>query len=323
MLDDLFDRAGELGRIDGLLDGARAVTGRVLVVTGRRGDALLAGAARRALTAVEDAAGAAPLAAAAGDPPFAVTHGLYWLAVNASEAGPVLVAIDDLHWADQASLRFVLYLADRLAGLPVACQGGGDLGRWGGAAARRRPGRGRSCGRCGGCGPAGRDRGVRAGHAEAARLLAAEGADADAVCAHLLVCEPAGSIEVVAQLRAAAARAAGRGAPESAVAYLRRALAETADGACTRCCCTNWARHDVLNITVDPKTGKVSAWVMLDTAGGLLYGTLKVSRNPVTHGTVTGGTGTAAPEETGRHGPSRAAGSRSIRGGKPAAAMFP
>jgi len=70
-------------------------------------------------------------------------------------------------------------------------------------------------------------RGLR--HAEAARLLAAEGADADAVCAHLLVCEPAGSIEVVAQLRAAAARAAGRGAPESAVAYLRRALAETAD----------------------------------------------------------------------------------------------
>jgi len=171
MLDDLFDRAGELGRIDGLLDGARAVTGRVLVVTGRRGDALLAGAARRALTAVEDAAGAAPLAAAAGDPPFAVTHGLYWLAVNASEAGPVLVAIDDLHWADQASLRFVLYLADRLAGLPVACQGGGDLGRWGGAAARRRPGRGRSCGRCGGCGPAGRDRGVRAGHAAAVRAL--------------------------------------------------------------------------------------------------------------------------------------------------------
>ena len=70
-------------------------------------------------------------------------------------------------------------------------------------------------------------RGLR--HAEAARLLAAEGADADAVCAHLLACEPAGSAEVVEQLRAAAVRAARRGAPESAVAYLRRALAETAD----------------------------------------------------------------------------------------------
>jgi predicted ATPase len=81
-------------------------------------EVLLAGAARRALAALEDAVG--PATAVGGDPSFAVVHGLYWLAVNASGAGPVLVAIDDLHWADQASLRFVLYLADRLAGLPVA-----------------------------------------------------------------------------------------------------------------------------------------------------------------------------------------------------------
>src|SRR5262249_45130031 len=65
------------------------------------------------------------------------------------------------------------------------------------------------------------DRGLR--HAAAARLLAAEGADPDVVCAHLLVCEPVGSAEVVDRLRAAAARALGRGAPESAAAYLRRA----------------------------------------------------------------------------------------------------
>ena len=70
-------------------------------------------------------------------------------------------------------------------------------------------------------------RGLR--HAEAARLLSAEGADLDAVCAHLLVCEPAGSADVVERLQAAAARAISRGAPESAVAYLRRGLAETAD----------------------------------------------------------------------------------------------
>ena len=85
-------------------------------------EALLAGAARRALIALEDfrsQAGAVPLEAES-EPPFAVMHGLYWLAVNASAAGPLLVAVDDLHWADQASLRFVLYLAERLAGLPVA-----------------------------------------------------------------------------------------------------------------------------------------------------------------------------------------------------------
>jgi AAA ATPase domain len=84
-------------------------------------EALLAGAARRALIALEglrDQAGAAP--EAESEPPFAVIHGLYWLTVNASGAGPVLVTVDDLHWADQASLRFLLYLADRLAGLPIA-----------------------------------------------------------------------------------------------------------------------------------------------------------------------------------------------------------
>src|SRR6516225_6713615 len=81
-------------------------------------EALLAGAARRALIALEGQADAAQ--PADSEPPFGVMHGLYWLAVNASEAGPVLVAVDDLHWADQASLRFLLYLADRLSGLPVA-----------------------------------------------------------------------------------------------------------------------------------------------------------------------------------------------------------
>ena len=52
--------------------------------------------------------------------------------------------------------------------------------------------------------------------------------------------------------------------------------------------------YDVLNVTADPTTGKVSAWVTVDTAGGFLSGTLKVTSNPVTHGTVTGGTGAFA-----------------------------
>jgi ATP/maltotriose-dependent transcriptional regulator MalT len=337
-------------------------------------DALLAGAARRALTALGGETGH-PGAGVGSDPPFAVAHGLYWLAVNASETAPVLLAIDDLQWADQASLRFVLYLAERLSGLPVAlalswrtgeavasattdCRrrleqiaAGGvvspgalspeAVGRLLSGAFGTAPGDefARSCRavtggnpflvrelietlRAEGIGPgeAGADRvaglgprsvaqeaalrvgrlGPAAGelaraaailgddaalrhaaalaglgladaaacadrlagigvfepgtplqfvhaivrtavhddipraerglrHAEAARLLAAEGADPDVVCAHLLVCEPAGSVEVVERLRGAAARAMRRGAPESAAAYLRRALAETTD----------------------------------------------------------------------------------------------
>jgi DNA-binding CsgD family transcriptional regulator len=65
-----------------------------------------------------------------------------------------------------------------------------------------------------------------AGHARAARLLSEVGAEPERVAAHLLRTPPAGDSQVVATLRDAARRAGSRGASESAVAYLRRALAE-------------------------------------------------------------------------------------------------
>ncbi len=55
----------------------------------------------------------------AGDPSFALLHGLYWLTVNLSADSPLLVAVDDLQWCDRASLRFLAYLVRRLDGLPV------------------------------------------------------------------------------------------------------------------------------------------------------------------------------------------------------------
>jgi predicted ATPase len=51
--------------------------------------------------------------------PFPILHGLYWLVANLAEGGPLVIGIDDLHWADVASLRFVLYLSQRLHDLPV------------------------------------------------------------------------------------------------------------------------------------------------------------------------------------------------------------
>jgi DNA-binding CsgD family transcriptional regulator len=63
-------------------------------------------------------------------------------------------------------------------------------------------------------------------HAQAARLLAGEGAEPEYVAVHLLASEPAGDPNAVQALRAAAATALARGAPETAVGYLRRALAE-------------------------------------------------------------------------------------------------
>jgi DNA-binding CsgD family transcriptional regulator len=50
---------------------------------------------------------------------FAFLHGLYWLAANVAFQQPALLAIDDLHWADTASLRWLLYLTRRLDGVPL------------------------------------------------------------------------------------------------------------------------------------------------------------------------------------------------------------
>jgi predicted ATPase len=46
-------------------------------------------------------------------------YGLFWLSVALAERGPVTIAVDDAHWSDAASLRFIRYLGRRLDGLPV------------------------------------------------------------------------------------------------------------------------------------------------------------------------------------------------------------
>jgi DNA-binding CsgD family transcriptional regulator/tetratricopeptide (TPR) repeat protein len=78
---------------------------------------LLAGVAEFATPLFE------PAVLAAGPPPdasFAMLHGLYWLSVNVAAHRPLLVAIDDLHWTDQPSLRWLLYLLPRLDGLDLS-----------------------------------------------------------------------------------------------------------------------------------------------------------------------------------------------------------
>ena len=56
---------------------------------------------------------------AAGESALAALHALYWLTVNLSAEAPLLLAVDDLHWCDRTSLRFLGYLTRRLEGLPV------------------------------------------------------------------------------------------------------------------------------------------------------------------------------------------------------------
>jgi DNA-binding CsgD family transcriptional regulator len=328
---------------------------------------LLSGAAALAVPAL-----VGPPAAAAdpGEQAFAVVHGLYWLVANLATEAPLALLIDDLHWADAPSLRFLVYLARRLEGLPATViasvrtgDSGPDQGLVDGLEASPgaqvvslaalsesgvasvldavfgrapEPGFARSCHRATGGNPffvrqlaealiadgiepivgatahisatapltiaritlarlgrlsehavglaraiavLGRDArlpraaaiahldephalaaldaliaadvlstsdwlefrhpivhaaiygelppGARsAGHRQAAALLQAQGADLDSVAAHLLRSEPVGAADTIATLRDAAAHALTLGAPDSAAAYLRRALEE-------------------------------------------------------------------------------------------------
>lgn len=65
-----------------------------------------------------------------------------------------------------------------------------------------------------------------AAHRDAAGLLESERAEPERIAVHLLATEPAGDDIVVGTLTAAAQRALERAAPEAAITYTRRALAE-------------------------------------------------------------------------------------------------
>jgi DNA-binding NarL/FixJ family response regulator len=79
---------------------------------------LLGGTAGQAAVLLGQA-GHAPGLSEGGDGSFALLHGLFWLVANLCAQQPVALVVDDAHWADSASLRFLAYLLLRLEGLPL------------------------------------------------------------------------------------------------------------------------------------------------------------------------------------------------------------
>ena len=79
------------------------------------GEELLAGPAGAAAALLGSVA--SPVSAV--DASFSVMHGLYWVTANLTAGGPVVIAVDDAHWSDAASLRWLAYLAPRIEGLPL------------------------------------------------------------------------------------------------------------------------------------------------------------------------------------------------------------
>ena len=86
--------------------------------TPRERERLLSGAAALARPLLLPGAEGNPLPGA--DARFSIVHGLFWLVAELAERTPVLLAVDDAQWVDASSLRFLHYLAVRIADLRVA-----------------------------------------------------------------------------------------------------------------------------------------------------------------------------------------------------------
>ncbi|KUO09389.1 hypothetical protein AQJ58_25700 [Streptomyces sp. DSM 15324] len=50
---------------------------------------------------------------------LSLLHSLYWLMVHVTDEEPVALVVDDVHWADVPSVRWLEYLARRVRGLPL------------------------------------------------------------------------------------------------------------------------------------------------------------------------------------------------------------
>jgi DNA-binding CsgD family transcriptional regulator len=127
LVDAACSRAGERGRAVLRARGAELEAGfgfgmvrqlferRLTGASPEERELLLAGPTEAAWTLL-----GAPAAAEPADTSFAVLHGLYWLAANLAALQPVVVAVDDAHWADSASLRWLAYLAPRAGELGLS-----------------------------------------------------------------------------------------------------------------------------------------------------------------------------------------------------------
>ncbi len=108
-----FARAGLLER-DLSWNVVRQLFAGVVRASPERRAEVLAGAAGLAAAAL----GLTPDGQSAADETGGL-HGLYWLITELAEAAPVLLAIDDAHWADTPSLRYLAYLGERIMDLPL------------------------------------------------------------------------------------------------------------------------------------------------------------------------------------------------------------
>lgn len=84
-------------------------------LTERERERVFAGAAGLARPLFEEV----PDRAAGDDRLFARFHGLHWLCARLADERPLALLVDDAHWADEHSLRFLAYLEARIEEIPA------------------------------------------------------------------------------------------------------------------------------------------------------------------------------------------------------------
>jgi DNA-binding CsgD family transcriptional regulator len=113
----LFGRGGELERDLGWRVVRELFEPALVTASESERRALLRGAAGLAAPALGRDNGEAPQLRP--DALAAALHGLYWLTVELAGRQPLVLAVDDAHWADIPSLRWLVYLAARVEELPL------------------------------------------------------------------------------------------------------------------------------------------------------------------------------------------------------------
>ena len=102
-------------------------------------DGLFEGAARRAAALLDVELEEPAYLPFGPEGSFAALHGLYRLSANLAQRRPLALLVDDAHWADAASLRFMAYLGNRLGRVRVLLVlAARPLGEPGGAAVAER-----------------------------------------------------------------------------------------------------------------------------------------------------------------------------------------